>query len=99
MYNIKYMEQQNFSLNQLIIGGVAVAIVASIIGYYYWNTRVSPEAPGTIDVAAMQTAVEEENEVITDIGASTETATLKDAIPTVTPTTNPLKNIYKNPFE
>ncbi len=91
------MEQLKLNTQQLAIAGAVFAVVV-IVGYYYWSSR-TPDAPATDDIANMQNAVEEENKIITDIGASAETATLKNAIPTVVPTTNPIKNIYKNPFE
>lgn len=93
------MEQQGLNSNQLMIGGVALIIIVAALGYYYWSGSTKTEAPETLDVVEMQTAIEEENQVITDIGASADAATLKDAIPTVTPSTNPINNIYKNPFE
>lgn len=82
------------SQRDLIIGAVALVVCAAFAGWYF--TRDAPSVPAPTEQASVPA---EEKSLVTDIGASTETATLKDTIPVVAPTTNPIKNIYKNPFE
>lgn len=86
---------ENLSKNQLMLGA-GVIIIVIIIGWFVFAGSSAPEPVVTDDAAIV---LPEEEALINDIGASAETATLKDSIPTVAPTTNPIKNIYNNPFE
>ena len=89
--------QTHFTTQQLLIGAGAIIVIA-IIGWSLWSNRAPVEEPAAV-VAEPAAIAEEEEAVITDIGAAAESATIKDEIPNVAPTTNPIKNIYKNPFE
>lgn len=87
--------EQDLNKNQLMLGA-GVIIIVIIIGWFVFTGSSAPE-PIVVDEAAV--VLPEEEALISDIGASAETATLKNSIPTVAPTTNPIKNIYNNPFE
>ncbi len=76
--------------------GAGVLIIISIIGWFLLYGSSAPEPVATDEAAIV---LPEEEALVSDIGASADTATLKGSIPTVAPSTNPIKNIYKNPFE
>ena len=87
---------ENLSKNQLMLGGGVIVIII-IIGWFILQGSSAPEpAVSTVETAIV---LPEEAALVSDIGKTAETATLKDAIPVVAPSINPIENIYKNPFE
>ena len=80
---------------QHIIAAIAVAAIVAL-GYYVLsgNQTDKVETSGEFQLTPTESA-----EVISGINETAETATLKDAIPTVAPSVNPIEDIYKNPFE
>ena len=86
---------ESLTKNQLLLGAGALIIIG-IIGWFLFYGSSAPEPAATNETAII---LPEEETLISDIGASADSATLKDSIPTVAPSTNPIKNIYKNPFE
>jgi len=87
---------ENLTKNPAVLGAGALIIIG-IIGWFLFYGSSAPEpTPATSETAII---LPEEEALVSDIGASADSATLKDSIPTVAPSTNPIKNIYKNPFE
>ena len=87
---------ENLTKNPALLGAGALIIIG-IIGWFLFYSSSAPEpTPATSETAII---LPEEETLVSDIGASADSATLKDSIPTVAPSTNPIKNIYKNPFE
>ena len=87
---------ENLTKNPALLGAGALIIIG-IIGWFLFYDSSAPEpTPATSETAII---LPEEEALVSDIGASADSATLKDSIPTVAPSTNPIKNIYKNPFE
>jgi len=88
---------ENLTKNPAVLGAGALIIIG-IIGWFlfYGSSAPAEQTPATSETAII---LPEEEALVSDIGASADSATLKDSIPTVAPSTNPIKNIYKNPFE
>ena len=72
---------------------VVVAVILAIAGFFYWKNYYTPPPP-------KETAGTEEDTALGSELYRQATNPVEGALPeSAAPAPNPLKNIYKNPFE
>lgn len=84
-----------FNSGQLMMIAAICIVLLCGIGYYWWAYSVAP----TLSPEEEQALEAAEQRILASISASSITVPIDDVIPVIAPVSNPVANMYRNPFE